>query len=575
MFSKISIEKIMKNAQDRYINKESVEDFYKFLLTNIISEMTEFEILSGQGNPENVLKKCGPILDQYKFYDMLVPLDEYDIFSQFKDKIEENTLYKLGVKKIILKKEEAYDLLKNLEEIYTQEFYKEILSQDREECLQTFYIFAGILSNINFNHRYWSNSGHIDRNKMNLISELLARNYKEDKYGFDSFFGEVKKTIELSIHYILNTNEEFKNNKQLNFPKICVYASLLVTVREYRLMLFEIYTGNGYLEVDGRLFLSKNKVDEINSLMRKNVEVIYPTNREESEQIYDLFYEEYGFSPKFLENYLINYPEKILDTSTIINFIEDKLLIMDIKNKTGQSEKDIKNMLEELSLSPVSNQKYYEESFNSINRLFRTPLIKVENYYILSNWLLLESVQYLKYRILKKQLSFDVSKEISNAITDKFDEFELRTLNGLIRKNMLIGDINFSLNKNPVCKHLFENKKNLPQEIDFFVIKDKNLYIMEMKNNDLRRDLKGIKKDIENAKRGKSSYLAKLINLKNTIFQNKNIMEKTFHSEFNNIHLFLAFNNPHYMQGYDFESGVTFCSVDEFTMYVNKYLCST
>src|SRR5699024_9971580 len=99
-------------------------------------------------------------------------------------------------------------------------------------------------------------------------------------------------------------------------------------------------------------------------------------------------------------------------------------------------------MLFELSISPVQNQQYYEESLNPRNRLFRTPLIKIENYYILSNWLLLETVQYFKYRILKNHLSYNINKKIRNVVTKNFDEFELTTLDEIIKNKSHNKEIN-------------------------------------------------------------------------------------------------------------------------------------
>src|SRR5699024_1831786 len=113
-----------------------------------------------------------------------------------------------------------------------------------------------------------------------------------------------------------------------------IHATL---VKEFKSLISEIYSDNGYIEVREQIILSKNKTQKINGLMSRNTEVIYPLNRTKSIQIYTAFFDEYGFSPQFLEDYLVDYPEKILDTSTMINLIEDKLLIMDIKNKTGQS----------------------------------------------------------------------------------------------------------------------------------------------------------------------------------------------------------------------------------------------
>lgn len=577
MFSKISIDKLKKNAENKTANSEALEDFYKFIFTNILSAICKNEIDSGNRNVQKIFNKCSPILEKYHFYDMLTFFNYTDDFSMLSDSLEKKALSSLKIENKILKKQQAYDLLSKLELLYQNKIEDELLSQDREESLQTFYTFASILSFINFSHRHWSSDEEIDRNKINMISELLSKTYLENKFILDNFFGEIKKSIEYSIHFILNTNKEFNNNKspKLEFSKICAYIILLIKVKEFRLTISEIYREHGYIEVSETILLSEHTVTRINSLMKKNINVTYPLNRTESIQIYNLFSNEYGFSPEYLEDYLINYSEKILNTSTYINFIEDKLLILDIKAKTGQSEEQIKKMLYELTLTPMKNQKYYEEAFNPSNRIFRTPLIKIDNYYILSNWILLECTQYFKYRILKNQLSFHINRKIRNEITQNFDEIELEKIDTLIHDNSLIGDTNFSLNKHYLCKHLFQNKKDLPQELDCYIIKDRNLYIMEMKNNDLNRNLKSIKKDINKVSLGNDSYLCKLNNLRKVIEENKSVMTEVFQGEFNSIHFFLAFMNPHYSQGFDFENQVNICLVDDFLNFVEEELCKT
>lgn len=575
LYEKISLEKLIRNTDSSSYIEKDTNLFIQFLFNNILYTGIKTESILDSKIALNKACFFSSVVQKYKFEDLVQTYDEQLIYFNLKDQTERKLLSDLKISDGKLNKQEAYDILTKLEKNYEDRIICELLQYDRETCLQILCTFSSTLSFINFNHRYWKKEEPINRNKLNLLSELLYLIYQDKKFEIDAYFGEMKKALEYSIHFVLNTEDEFKDisNKPINFPQLTANISLLSKVKEFRILLPEIYRDEGYLFVSDVIYVEQDMARRIDSLMRKNSEVIYPLNESESLKIYEAFSKEYGFSPQFLDKYIDYFEDNFLDYSSILSLIEAKALVADIQNRTGQTKLNIESMLKELTLTPVDITSIYTESFSPDNRFFRTPLIKIGDCYIFSLCLLAEATQYFKYRILKNQLSFHVKKSIKNITTKTFDEHQLTTLNELMDFPYLTGAINFPLNDNPLCKHLFQDVKGLPQEIDFYIIQNKNLYIMDLKNNDLSRNLKGVKKEIENATKGKKSYIAKLKSLEAIINENKAIMQNVFGEQFDNIHLFLAFSNPHYLlQEYDIESGVTICSVEDFIVFISKHL---
>ncbi|ALS01044.1 hypothetical protein ATZ33_06580 [Enterococcus silesiacus] len=574
MFDKISLKKLKNNTGNTSINLD-VDYFIKYFFTNImyINLKGEIDLRYISNSKDTYL----PIFQKYGFTELFTNFDTQLIHTNLMEAIEVNTLNDLNIKKekSNLEKQEAYDILNELEKSLNNQICKELLEYDRETCLQTLYTFSGILSYVSLQNKYWDDESAIAKNHLNFVTELFNTKYAEKKFEFDNYTGELKKSIEYAIHFVLNSEQSFKdsNKKKMDFPKLAALIILYIDKKEYKYLISQVYKEGGCFEFTDRIFLSEKMAEKINHLMANNSEVLYPITRSESLNIYNAFSKEYGYSPQFLEDYLFNYDAKFLNTLTVINLIEVTAFIKDIQNKTGQNEVYIKSMLDEITLSPIDMKDIYAASFSPKNRLFRTPLIKIGGYYLLSYWILSETSQYFKYRILKNQLSFTISKKIRNMITNDFDEFELITLKDIIKTTNLPGDINFQLNNNVFTKKLFENKKNLPQEIDFYVIKNKNLYIMEMKNNDLNRSLKNVQNDIHNVLKGEKAYLTKLKNLKKVMNCNKQSMVQALNGDFDKIHFFITFNNPHYLaNGYDFENDVTVCSTSDFTAFISQML---
>lgn len=557
--------------------KKNTDTFLESIFSNI--SHISFQKNENEKNLNFALKKYEVLIKKYEDIKWSSNVDENYILNQLHDhlieKIGIETFKKLNIRKQNphLLKEEAYDILVMLEDFYEDAIYRELLGYNREICLITLYKFASILSLINFNHRGWKNDELVEKSKTNFISELISIEYKDNKFFIDNYFGEIKKTIEFSIHYILNSDQKFfeEKEKDFDFPKLAALFTLLSNAKEFRSALNILYNNEGFMQIcDGGIYLSETIAQNINSQMRKSSEVVYPLNTKETNQVYDAFLREFGYNPLLIEEYIKN-ENNMLNYKNSVSCIEEDMLIEDISKLTGQKFEDITLLLKELTLYPIKNKNYYSAAFSVNNRLFRTALIKIDNSYLISNYLLGEVFQYFKYRILRNQLSFHKSKHMRNVTKEKFDEINLNILKEILTNCSFAGDVNFSLNDNKFCEHLFNETKDLPQELDFYVIKDKCLYIMEMKNSDLSRSLKNINKNIEKVTKGNDSYLSKLNNLNTVIMRNKIIMHKALNDEFEQIHLFLSFNNPHYFtQNFTQERGVTICSIQDFIDFIKQ-----
>lgn len=241
-------------------------------------------------------------------------------------------------------------------------------------------------------------------------------------------------------------------------------------------------------------------------------------------------------------------------------FIEEEALVLDIQHRTKQTKEAIQNLLNDLSLKPIKSESIIKQTFSSKNRLFRTPVIKISNYYLVSFQMLLEASNYFRYRILKNELDKNLNRSLNNLVKENFNEIGLNDLRDKIIEGNINGKINFALNIHSKCKHIFENKKDLPQEIDCYFIIGTHLYIIELKNRDLQRSLFEVSKSINKVK----SDLFKLSKLRNTIMENKAVMEDVFQGKFNNIHIYLTHKYPHFLDGtFDNEHEVTIMSFED------------
>lgn len=192
--------------------------------------------------------------------------------------------------------------------------------------------------------------------------------------------------------------------------------------------------------------------------------------------------------------------------------VEDKFLYIDLLLSTGYDYNSIYKVLETISLK--SCEDIDNSIFSANNRIYRTPIIKIENYFILSHQLLIEAVSYLRYRVLKAEFTTDggFKKNIKN----RYDEFELKQLKKLLLDNNIDGGINLKVDKISAIRPYLSGKR-VSKEIDFYFIYKNVLYTMEYKNQNIDNNLYEICKTYSKNIKNKSKHLRLIQVLKNNI----------------------------------------------------------
>ncbi|URN95081.1 MAG: hypothetical protein NAG76_02140 [Candidatus Pristimantibacillus lignocellulolyticus] len=466
-------------------------------------------------------------------------------------------------------KENNLVVLKMLSDKLIKKIISNLQIYSKEQLLKIFYTNASILSYLSIHSNNWG-SGGVDINQMNLIAEALSivmDNYKDEA---TNFIGTEKKTMEFLVHLLLNSDAEFNAqniNSTENLMEILVYVRLLLYIEQLKSNHSLIYkSGSSIRIIDNHLIVSEPFAIRFRDYMKNASEEKINISSAEVNYIFKEFEKRRGYSPFLLEDYLFNYDEKFLETRTMAAFIEEEALIRDIQYKSKQQKEVVQQLLNDLTLKSMQRETLIKEVFSN-NRIFRTPIIKISSFYLVSYQMLLEASNYFRYRILKNELDTNLNRSLNNLVKENFNEIGLHYLKDIIVERNLIGEINFSLNNNNKCKHIFQNQKDLPQEVDCYFIVKNQLYIIELKNRDLQRSLFEVSKSIDKAKKD----LQKLSRLKKVIFESKRIMEDVFNSEFDDINIYITHKYPHFLDGtYDTEHEVNIMSFENFLKYFKK-----
>ncbi|MDN4081438.1 hypothetical protein [Paenibacillus polymyxa] len=489
-----------KNNYDQYnpTMKINVDKFFDYLYSNAL-------FFSGENS--ELLFQIFFIAEKYSTcshsLNMIDLQDEINL-------IESKTIGSLSIPGHIncSMEENLYAILNSLCNKYKTTLVNLLSFHSRENLLKSFYMNASIVSYISAQAYNWKTDINIeartDISYINLISETFSTIYEKNKNIVSNFFGSEKKSFEYLIHFILNSQVDFakRNNETIEIREILKITRLLISTEQLRKNLPYIYEIGGTVKLENNQILVEGSLnDKIHSYLNINNEKIINIQSEELREIYKEFEKKRGYSPFLLEEYLYNYDTKFLETRTLATLIEEDALIEDIYSKTKQSKLEIINMLGDLTLKPTDENNIYTIIFRNDNRLFRTPLIKVSNYFLISFFVLIESAIYFRYRILKNELDEKLDKKTKNLVKEKFDEIDIKKLRGNFEKRDVHYEINYPLNQQLKCKHLFENKKGIPQEIDCYFIKNKKLYIMELKNRDFQRNLHEISRAFQKNKK--------------------------------------------------------------------------
>lgn len=472
----------------------------------------------------------------------------------------------------LFNKKDAYAILNSLSNQYSNTIRNILVEFSKEDLIKIFVAYANTISYICMQSYAWSSNGYIDKNRMNLISETLNIIEKFKVSDLRFFFGSDKRVFEYLIHYVLSSEINFKekSNCTLRIKDLLYVTILLLNVEQKKKYIDFLYANGGSMSIeDGLLKIEESFERSIGKYFKSTGNFKKNLYNKELKEVYLSFEERRGYSPFILEEYIYEYNEKFLETRTILSFIEKEALVEDIYRKTGRDKFAIRLMLEDLVLKKCSKTLLIKSTFSDDNRLFRTPLIEIKDYYILPFYIFAESAQYFRQRILKNHLKKGLDKKTKRLVERNYDEYDLKKLRSLLEKKYIIGDVNFDLNKFKECKELFKSNPSISQEIDFFYIKNNTLYLMELKNRDIDNSLYGLSQSLSKAK----EHMIKMNERRLFFLKHRAIFEGILGERFDSVELYLVNKNPHYLDNtFNSEYQINIFLFEDFYEYVSKQI---
>lgn len=499
-------------------------EIFKFLLTifaSSVSENTQNELpnLFSKFKRPSLQTKANQIIGQN--LDELHFL-ELDIPKTF-------TLSNSGIKQLIncVRKEIMMKIRKSLS-LY-----------DRSYMIIQMSLLASVLSKITM----YLNTDFIQEER-DCIDFLIKQFNRINTYTFFDprvFLGELKTCLELIVNELLTMelleDSQFQKIPSINFQamfdlfglsfsiiQLDSYIDVLPFLKEQERDEIQFTRGEGIV-FPSRIFEQFSKYisetrDEIVIIGDKKIDIIM-RYLEKVKKV----------SPSILEKYLsVTDDERAFKLgNNYVSVAERDLLVNDLALNQRISVDTAKLIIENLTLN---NQEFYRNKIESLvgepnKRMFRSPLINFSNFDVVPVFAFLESAKYFSYRILRTDILYKKNgQEWTRLIKENFDERLLPKLKDIALKIDVNARTNYYLNqsKHKEIKNLIKSKK-LMGEIDLFFVYNSTLYIYDLKNYGLARNMRQCKSIINTSIYKEFSKLRKL---KTEIEAHKELFEAEF-----------------------------------------------
>lgn len=499
-------------------------EIFKFLLTifaSSVSENTRNELpnLFSKFKRPSLQTKANQIIGQN--LDELHFL-ELDIPKTF-------TLSNSGIKQLIncVRKEIMMKIRKSLS-LY-----------DRSYMIIQMSLLASVLSKITI----YLNTDFIQEER-DCIDFLIKQFNRINTYTFFDprvFLGELKTCLELIVNELLTMelleDSQFQKIPSINFQamfdlfglsfsiiQLDNYIDVLPFLKEQERDEIQFTRGEGIV-FPSRIFEQFSKYisetrDEIVIIGDKKIDIIM-RYLEKVKKV----------SPSILEKYLsVTDDERAFKLgNNYVSVAERDLLVNDLVLNQRISVDTAKLIIENLTLN---NQEFYRNKIESLvgepnKRMFRSPLINFSNFDVVPVFAFLESAKYFSYRILRTDILYKKNgQEWTRLIKENFDERLLPKLKDIALKIDVNARTNYYLNqsKHKEIKNLIKSKK-LMEEIDLFFVYNSTLYIYDLKNYGLARNMRQCKSIINTSIYKEFSKLRKL---KTEIEAHKELFEAEF-----------------------------------------------
>lgn len=499
-------------------------EIFKFLLTifaSSVSENTQNELpnLFSKFKRPSLQTKANQIIGQN--LDELHFL-ELDIPKTF-------TLSNSGIKQLInCVRKEIMMKIRNSLSLY-----------DRSYMIIQMSLLASVLSKITM----YLNTDFIQEER-DCIDFLIKQFNRINTYTFFDprvFLGELKTCLELIVNELL-TMELLEDSQFQKIPSINFQAMFDLFGLSFSIIQLDSY-------IDVLPFLKEQERDEIQ--FTRGEGIVFPSRI--FEQFSKYISETRGeiviigdkkidiimrylekvkkVSPSILEKYLsVTDDERAFKLgNNYVSVAERDLLVNDLALNQRISVDTAKLIIENLTLN---NQEFYRNKIESLvgepnKRMFRSPLINFSNFDVVPVFSFLESAKYFPYRILRTDILYKKNgQEWTRLIKENFDERLLPKLKDIALKIDVNARTNYYLNqsKHKEIKNLIKSKK-LMGEIDLFFVYNSTLYIYDLKNYGLARNMRQCKSIINTSIYKEFSKLRKL---KTEIEAHKELFEAEF-----------------------------------------------
>nr|WP_220107332.1 hypothetical protein [Streptococcus oralis]MBW8203761.1 hypothetical protein [Streptococcus oralis] len=499
-------------------------EIFKFLLTifaSSVSENTQNELpnLFSKFKRPSLQTKANQIIGQN--LDELHFL-ELDIPKTF-------TLSNSGIKQLInCVRKEIMMKIRNSLSLY-----------DRSYMIIQMSLLASVLSKITM----YLNTDFIQEER-DCIDFLIKQFNRINTYTFFDprvFLGELKTCLELIVNELLTMelleDSQFQKIPSINFQamfdlfglsfsiiQLDSYIDVLPFLKEQERDEIQFTRGEGIV-FPSRIFEQFSKYisetrDEIVIIGDKKIDIIM-RYLEKVKKV----------SPSILEKYLsVTDDERAFKLgNNYVSVAERDLLVNDLALNQRISVDTAKLIIENLTLN---NQEFYRNKIESLvgepnKRMLRSPLINFSNFDVVPVFSFLESAKYFPYRILRTDILYKKNgQEWTRLIKENFDERLLPKLKDIALKIDVNARTNYYLNqsKHKEIKNLIKSKK-LMGEIDLFFVYNSTLYIYDLKNYGLARNMRQCKSIINTSIYKEFSKLRKL---KTEIEAHKELFEAEF-----------------------------------------------
>lgn len=336
------------------------------------------------------------------------------------------------------------------------------------------------------------------------IFQLIQKNNLEDvRYPL----GEIKKSIELAINFVLIENfsmlSDIKYTKMDYLEIITAFnaKNLLFQLKELIPLLKE-KRGKVLLDEEMGIVMPDFFTNAFKMYAEKTIKEKIRVENDLTKELFKIFFDEMGFEPIDVINYITeddnNRAFKIYNN--YVSIAAKDLIRVDLMLNQKVSYRGSNNILHYFTLNTLMLEKYPSairtiESKNE--RLFRSPIIDLGDKLIVPTFAWLESIHYLSLRILNRDIDLTAKrtqKHWNELIKITYDEYDIKGLKEILKDQGFLVGKNWELGKVPEIKKIIESKKNIPHEIDLYYIDGDVLVIKDVKNYGMQHSISAAKK---------------------------------------------------------------------------------